>query len=148
SILFLPGAVVGGLAGWLIVKPINWLLGHFFRGFNWFFDRTTNLYGKTVAWGLRLSIIVLLLYFALIGLTGFGFTRVPPGFIPAQDKGRLIINIQLPDSASFERTAEVSAEAERIALSTPGVAHTLGNPGRSFVLNAVSSNLGSMFVTL
>src|SRR5262245_13707731 len=38
SILFLPGAVVGGIIGRLIVRPINWLLGHFFRGFNWVFD--------------------------------------------------------------------------------------------------------------
>src|SRR5205807_10431872 len=37
---------------------------------------------------------------------------------------------------------------EKIALETPGVDHTLGNPGRSFVLNAIGSNLGSMFITL
>src|SRR5439155_11125272 len=84
----------------------------------------------------------------LLGFTGFGFTRVPSGFIPAQDKGRLIANIQLPDSASLERTTEVSRAMEKIALKTPGVDHTLANPGRSFVLNAVGSNLGSMFITL
>ena len=85
---------------------------------------------------------------ALIGLTGFGFTQVPAGFIPTQDKGRLIVNIQLPDSASLERTTEVMHAVEKIALDTPGVAHTLGNPGRSFVLNAIGSNLGTMFITL
>ena len=47
----------------------------------------------------------------LIGLTGFGFTRVPAGFIPSQDKGRLIVNVQLPDSAALERTATVMANA-------------------------------------
>src|SRR5260370_42449789 len=36
----------------------------------------------------------------------------------------------------------------KIARETPGVAHTISNPGRSFVLNAVSSNLGSMFMPL
>src|SRR6202011_331282 len=99
-------------------------------------------------WALRLSAIVLMIYLGLIALTGFGFTRVPAGFIPSQDKGRLIANIQLPDSASRERTSEVSRAVEKIALETPGVAHTIGNPGRSFVLNAIGSNLGSMFVTL
>jgi len=39
-------------------------------------------------------------------------------------------------------------KVETIALETPGVAHTISNPGRSFVLNAVSSNLGSLFVPL
>src|SRR4029077_21197154 len=91
---------------------------------------------------------VLVLYVGLVGLTGFGFTRVPTGFIPSQDKGRLIANIQLPDSASLERTIEVTKAMEKIALETPGIAHTLGNPGRSFVLNAIGSNLGSMFITL
>lgn len=147
-LLFVPGAIVGGIVGRLIIKPVNWALGKIFKGFNWIFDRTTEVYGKLVGWALRLSVIVLLIYVGLIGLTGFGFTRVPAGFIPSQDKGRLIVNIQLPDSASFERTSEVSKAVEQIALKIPGVAHTLGNPGRSFVLNAIGSNLGSMFITL
>lgn len=147
-LLFVPGAVIGGIVGWIVIKPVNWVLGKLFRGFNWIFDRTTDVYGKMVGWSLRLSVFVLLIYIGLIGLTAFGFTRVPAGFIPSQDKGRLIVNIQLPDAASFERTAAVSLAVEKIALEIPGVAHTLGNPGRSFVLNAVGSNLGSMFVTL
>ena len=147
-LLFIPGLIAGGVLGWFIIKPVNWVLGKVFRAFNWAFDRTTEVYGKLVGWALRLSAIVLLVYVGLIVLTGYGFTRVPAGFIPTQDKGRLIVNIQLPDSASLERTAEVSLAVEKIALATPGVAHTIGNPGRSFVLNAIGSNLGSMFITL
>jgi multidrug efflux pump len=147
-VLFLPGALAGGALGWLIIRPVNWVLGVFFRGFNWIFDRATQVYGNGVGWALRLSAIVLLVYVGVVGLTGFGFTRVPSGFIPSQDKGRLIVNIQLPDSASLERTTEVAQAMDRIALETPGVAHTLANPGRSFVLNAIGSNLGTMFITL
>src|SRR5262249_41794050 len=84
----------------------------------------------------------------LIGLTGFGFTRIPSGFVPIQDKGYLVVNIQLPDSASLERTVEVTAAVEKIALDTPGVAHTVAVPGTSFVLLANSSNYGNMFVML
>src|SRR5256885_4129281 len=115
-------------------------MGSLFRGFNWIFDRATQVYGKTVGWGLRLSVIVLVVYVGLIGLTGFGFTRVPSGFVPIQDKGYLLANIQLPDSASLERTVEVTEAAEKIALETPGVAHTVAIPGQSFVLSAFSSN--------
>jgi multidrug efflux pump len=142
------GVPPGAALGYLIIRPVNAVLGAFFRAFNWGFDRATAAYGKTVGWTLRLSVIVLIVYVGLIGLTGFGFTQVPGGFIPSQDKGRLIVNVQLPDSASLERTAEVINKAEKIALETPGVAHTLGNPGRSFVLNAIGSNLGTMFITL
>src|SRR5207249_5225760 len=147
-VLFLPGAIAGGALGWFLIRPVNLVLGKFFQGFNWVFDRATNAYGGIVGWALRLSVIVLVIYVGLIGLTGFGFTHVPSGFVPSQDKGYLVVNIQLPDSASLERTIEVTAAVEKIALETPGVAHTTAIPGQSLVLNVVSSNYGFMFVVL
>jgi multidrug efflux pump subunit AcrB len=147
-VLFLPGVIVGGALGWFLIRPVNWALGKVFQGFNRAFDRTTNAYGRAVGWALRLSVIVLVIYVGLIGLTGFGFTRIPSGFIPSQDKGYLVVDIQLPDSASLERTVEVTAAVERIALETPGVAHTSAIPGQSLVLNTVSSNYSFMFVVL
>jgi multidrug efflux pump len=147
-VLFLPGAVAGGTFGRVVIRPVNWALGRFFGGFNWLFEWTTQAYGKTVGWCLRLSVIVLLVYVGLLGLTGLGFTHVPSGFVPIQDKGYLVVNIQLPDSASLERTVEVTEAVEKIALDTPGVAHTVAVPGTSFVLNANSSNYGNMFVML
>src|SRR5262249_9470876 len=147
-VLFLPGAVAGGVLGWLLIRPVNWALGYFFRGFNWAFERATQVYGKTVGWCLRLSVIVLLVYVGLIGLTGLGCTRVPSGFVPSQDKGTLVVNVQLPDSASLERTVEVVAAVEKIALETPGAVHTASFAGQSFVLNAVSPNYATVFVNL
>jgi multidrug efflux pump len=146
-VLFLPGAAAGGMLGWFVIRQVNWALGKCFRGFNWIFDRVTDAYGRVVGWALRLSAIVVLVYVGLLGLTGFGLTRVPSGFIPNQDKGRLIVNVQLPDSAALERTTGVMEKIEKIALETPGVAHTIANPGRSFVLNAIGSNLGTVFIT-
>jgi multidrug efflux pump len=146
--LFLPGAVAGGALGRFAIRPVNWALGRLFRGFNRVFDQATRAYGNAVGWCLRLSAIVLLVYVGLLGLTGFGFTRVPSGFVPSQDKGYVLVNIQLPDAASLERTVEATAMAERIARETPGVTSTVGIAGQSFVLNAVSSNYGSMFVIL
>src|SRR5262249_46544897 len=108
----------------------------------------THAYGTVVGWGLRLSVIVLVVYVGLIGLTGFGFTRVPSGFVPSQDKGYLVTNIQLPDSASLERTLDVTAAVEKISLETPGVAHTVTSAGTSFVLNANASNYCNIFVIL
>ena len=145
-ILFLPGAIAGGALGRFLIRPVNRLLGKFFHGFNWFFDRATHIYGNCVGWCLRLSAIVLLVYVGLIGLTGFGFSRIPTGFIPMQDKGYLVTNIQLPDSSSLERTLAVTDKVEKIALETPGVAHTLCLPGMSYVLNANSSSYSNVFI--
>jgi multidrug efflux pump len=144
-LLFLPGAIAGGVLGWFLIRPVNLVLARFFRAFNRFFELATNSYGKTVGWCLRLSTLVLLIYLGLLGMTAFEFHRVPSGFVPIQDKGYLVSNIQLPDSASLERTVAATDAVEKIALETPGVAHTVAIPGTSFVLNANSSNYSNIF---
>jgi multidrug efflux pump len=142
--LLIPGAAVGYLAA----RPVNKILSRFFKWFNRGFDFFAHAYGRTVGYSLRLSAIVLLIYGGLIGMTYFGMTHIPTGFIPAQDKGYLIVDAQLPDSASLERTVACLKRVESKALGTKGVIHTIGIPGQSFVQNAVGSNLGSMFIIL
>src|SRR5581483_10268127 len=99
-------------------------------------------------WGLRLAALVLLVYAGLLGLTYFGFTKVPSGFIPNQDKGYLIVNVQLPDSASIDRTTAVMNRVQQIAAETEGVDHTVDIVGQSFVMNGISSNFGTTFIVL
>ncbi|HEY7315298.1 MAG TPA: efflux RND transporter permease subunit [Gemmataceae bacterium] len=148
TVYFLPGALVGLLFGWLFIRPINAVLGGLFRAFNRLFDRVTGLYGWTVGRVLRFSLVVLVIYGGLLAMTYWQFTRAPSGFIPQQDKGYLILNVQLPDSASVGRTQRLMARIESLALETPGVAHTVGVSGQSFILNANAPNLGSLYVLL
>ncbi len=140
--------VAGGMAGWLLARVVNAVLGAFFAGFNWVFDRTTNLYGYVVALFLRVSAIVLLVYAGLIGLTYLGFRAVPTGFIPEQDKGYLVVNAQLPDGASLERSDEVIKRMTELALNTEGVGHTISVPGYSILTGTNIPNVGGMFVIL
>jgi hydrophobe/amphiphile efflux-1 (HAE1) family protein len=84
----------------------------------------------------------------LLLITGWQFARAPTGFIPEQDKGYLILNVQLPDAAAVDRTQRVLDRIEQVALSTPGVEHTVGVAGRSLILNANAPNLASMYVIL
>jgi multidrug efflux pump len=72
----------------------------------------------------------------------------PKGFIPSQDMGYLLIGVQLPDSASTERTREVMYRIGEIARSVPGITHESEITGNSFVMNAAGSNFGTMFVRL
>jgi multidrug efflux pump len=145
---FAPGAVIGGVLGWFMIRPVNAVLGWIFRAFNDLFERITTLYGRAVAGVLRLSVMALILYGALLVLTGWQFARAPTGFIPQQDKGYLILNVQLPDAASVDRTRRVLDRIEQLALDTPGVKHTLGVAGRSLILNANAPNIASMYVIL
>jgi multidrug efflux pump len=138
----------GAAVGWFGRRLGNRCLRLFFGAFNRGFKRVTGGYVWAVGGTLRLSAIVLLLYAGLLALTYYQFRSTPKGFIPAQDMGYLMVNVQLPDSASTERTDRVMRKIERIALESPGIKHVTGIAGQSFVLNAAGSNFGSLFVNL
>jgi multidrug efflux pump len=145
---FLPGALLGGLIGWFVVGPVNAALGWFFRGFNRVFESVTALYGWTVSHSLRLGALIVFIYVGLLVLTVWRVASAPTSLIPNQDQGYLLVNAQLPDSASVQRTEAIMQHIDKIARATPGVAHTVGVSGQSFLLGTNGSNLGAMFVVL
>jgi multidrug efflux pump len=148
GVYFALGAVIGGAIGWLIIRPINTVLGWLFRGFNRLFDGLTHAYGWVISKLLKISFIVLVIYAGLVALTYGVFQKAPTGFIPQQDQGRLIVNVQLPDSASLLRTKDAMKIVEEITHEDPGVSHTVAIAGLSFLLQGNASNFGSMFVVL
>ena len=132
----------------LAARTLNLTLGWFFKLFNGAFRIGTDIYAKIVGGLLRVTVVVLLIYFVLLGLTGKLLSEYPVGFIPQQDQGRIFVDVQLPDSASVQRSRDVMAQLERIALSIPGVDHTMVVAGQSVLLSSNSSNYGTMFVIL
>ena len=85
---------------------------------------------------------MLVVYGGLIGLTVLGFRTVPAGFIPQQDKGYLVVNGQLPEGASLERTDAVVARMTEIARKDRGVAHIISVPGYSILTGTNIPNVG------
>jgi multidrug efflux pump len=148
AIYFVPGAVAGLVIGWFIIRRVNTALGRVFRGFNHLFETLTGAYGWTIGKAMHLTVLVLMCYAGLLVLTWWLFESAPTGFVPQQDMGRCLAGVQLPDSASLERTKEVMAQVERIARETPGVDHTIAICGISFVLQANGPNFGSLFIVL
>ena len=142
------GAFIGVAAAWLAARTINQVLSWFFRVFNRGFTAVTTGYVGTVSLLLRVSPIVLLIYGGLLYLTVDLFQRTPTGFIPSQDKGYLLVNVQLPDSASLDRTNQVMKRIEAIAGASPGVRHTMAISGQSILLGANAPNFGTMYVML
>jgi hydrophobe/amphiphile efflux-1 (HAE1) family protein len=122
------------------------LLGPFFRAFNRAFDRSSSRYGRSVRSIVHRPGIALGVYATLLVLTVVGFRTIPTGFIPAQDKGYLIVSIQLPDGASLERTDAVVRRASDVILSTPGVNYAVAFAGFSGATRANSANAGAIFV--
>lgn len=142
--VFAAGAVIGRL----LSRPVNSVLGLLFRGFNRVFDVAIKGYGGIVALALRLCVIVLVVYGGLIGLTYAALRATPVGFIPDQDKGYLVVNVQLPDGANLDRSDAVIRKLSEQARATEGVAHTIDLPGYSTILSTNISNVGGMFVIL
>ncbi|MBC7779081.1 MAG: efflux RND transporter permease subunit, partial [Proteobacteria bacterium] len=132
----------------VLARGMDKLLGWFFRPFNRIFERSGELYGRSVAGLIRKSAVALLIYVGLVGLAAWSFSHVPTGFVPAQDKQYLVAMAQLPDGASLERTDAVIRRMSQIALDQPGVEHSVAFPGLSISGFAVSSNSGVIFLTL
>ncbi len=144
SLLLRPATQAKGRVGRLIEKVFGWP----FRVFNAAFDKASSWYAGAVSRALRLSAIMLVIYVGLLGATYFAFTKVPTGFIPAQDQGYLIIAIQLPPGASLDRTDEVTAQVNNLALEVPGIKNAVSFVGFSGATRANSSNAAAIFPVL
>ncbi|MFY8328268.1 efflux RND transporter permease subunit [Pseudoalteromonas sp. ZZD1] len=132
-----------------LTRLLNRLFGRWlFKPFNRVFDKGANGYQKLVQKLMRMSIIVMVAYVALLGGTVKLFDAVPGGFIPAQDKQYLVAIAQLPDAASLDRTQEVVKQMQEIALQVPGVANTVAFPGLSVNGFTNSPNSAIVFTPL
>src|SRR5205823_14365657 len=107
------------------------LLGWLFDPFNRLFGRASNRYGSIVQRVTHRSVLALAVYGVLVLIGLLGFSRVPKGFVPSQDKRYLVAIAQLPDAASLDRTEAVIRRMADIALKQPGVEHAVEFPGLS-----------------
>ncbi|WP_297007187.1 efflux RND transporter permease subunit [Thalassospira sp. UBA6510] len=132
---------------WL-TRGMDFVFGWFFRGFNRFFNRSTDLYAGGVKRLLGMKTTMMALYVGLLALTYQGFQILPTGFVPLQDKQYLVSFAQLPQGATLDRTEDVIREMSDIALKEPGVESAVAFPGLSINGFVNSSSAGIVFVTL
>jgi HAE1 family hydrophobic/amphiphilic exporter-1 len=131
----------------LILKPGHGSQNIFFRGFNNAFNSTTNWYTRVVSIGVRRLALVMILFVGLVALTGLVYTRVPTGFLPLEDDGLVLVNVQMPDGATLDRTYETVQLAGRLIDETDGVLVWAALVGYSMI-DAARSNLATLFVPL
>ena len=108
----------------------------------------SGVYAGGVARVLRVAGVAVVLYVGLIGLTGFGFNRIPSGFVPTQDKQYLVAFAQLPDASTLDRTDAVIRKMSAIAMEHPAVDHSVAFPGLSVNGFVNVPNAGINFVVL
>lgn len=119
--------------------------GGFFGWFNRIFDRGTTRYIGAVKVLVRRSGFVMLFYVAIVAVTGFGFMQLPTSFLPNEDQGFIISDVQTPATASSNRTDEVLANITDMYLANEAVENVVTVRGFSF--SGQGPNAGIVFTT-
>jgi len=131
------------------LKPIK--AGHhekkgFFGWFNRGFDKASHKYSSSVGSIIKRSGRFMVIYAALLVGLGWAYMQLPSSFLPNEDQGYLIVDIQAPAEASSERTLQSIQEIEKIFLAEPAVDRVIAVSGFSF--SGSGQNAGLAFATL
>lgn len=132
----------------ILLRPQAGRKNAFFRGFDGAFARAGSGYARLAGALLRRGGIVLVLFVGLLALTGWQFNRLPTGFLPSEDQGYLMANVQLPDGASLARTEAVLDRVDAILGEVPGIADWVSFGGFSILDGTSASNAAVVFIVL
>jgi multidrug efflux pump len=118
----------------------------FFGAFNRGFDRLTRSYRHNVRRLVGRGGRMMALFAVMAVVAGWMYVRLPLSFLPAEDQGYVIANVQLPPAASAKRTDQVIEQVERYFLAQPEVANIVTVRGTSF--SGQGQNVGVAYITL
>lgn len=128
----------------VLFRPFVYIGGKF----NEFMENISNRYGKGVQKLVRTSMMVMVVYFGLILITGYEFNKVPKGFIPSMDQQYFITVIQLPPGSSLSRTDAVVQDVLDSSLGIEGVENAISFTGIDPISFTNASNAAVVFLTL
>jgi HAE1 family hydrophobic/amphiphilic exporter-1 len=120
----------------------------FYDKFNAGFEKVTNMYMSIAGVFIHRAKLTLTLLAGLTVAMVFLFQFVPGGFVPEEDQGYFLVNIQLPDAASLQRADAVAKKVERIMMETPGIELVTTITGYSMLTGSASSNSAFLFTWL
>ena len=128
--------------------PTRGPLGLFFKGFNTAFDKVTVGYTRITRVVARKIFIGLV--FIVVVTVGAGWLGklLPGGFMPSEDMGYLMVNMQLPDAASLQRSDAVLKKVEDIIRQHSEVEYVTAATGFSLISGSLASNSGFVGVSL
>ncbi len=118
----------------------------FFGWFNRLFHKATNGYVSSVSGTLSRPVRMVLIYAAVLAVLAVLYMRLPTSFLPEEDQGVLITLVQLPETATMERTQDVMHQMQKHFLNDPGVESIFTASGFSFA--GMGQNMGLSFVKL
>jgi len=125
-------------------SPLRW----FYKQFNRGFSRTTEVYIGLTERLARRAFLSIVIIAVVVGGAGWLGRVVPSGFVPIEDQGVMMANLQLPKAASLERTREVARRVEEVLATTPGVSSYNVIGGMSFLSGTFSPSAASFFIRM
>jgi HAE1 family hydrophobic/amphiphilic exporter-1 len=129
-------------------KEIRGPLGKFFGYFNRYFERSTDGFVRSSGALIRKAAVVMVLLVVAGGAAWLFSAHLPTSFLPDEDQGYLFINMQLPNSASLERTSAAAKQIEKVLADTPGIQYTTSVVGFSLLSYVRTSYNANFFVNL
>ncbi|MEM0967006.1 MAG: multidrug efflux RND transporter permease subunit [Verrucomicrobiota bacterium] len=124
--------------------PLGWFYGKFNKGFDKATDKYVSLCGSLI----RKSFLAVVFIIFFAGLGGFSASRLNPGFIPSEDQGYAFAAVNLPPSASLQRTIAVNDQVNDLIASVPGVQAVTAVAGFNLLSGVMNSYSGFFFITL
>jgi HAE1 family hydrophobic/amphiphilic exporter-1 len=128
--------------------PTGGPLGAFYRGFNKVFEVTTGTYVNWTRIFVRRAILVVGVVILATLVTGLLGRALPSGFVPDEDMGVFMINVQLPPASSLERTGQVVKQVEDVAKRTEGIVACTAIGGNSILTNSFFPEFATFFCKL
>ena len=130
----------------ILLRPTPQRRNIFFRAFDWTFNGGKKFYERFVGATIRRTVIMMIVFLAIVGATGWGFLSLPTGFVPEEDQGFALVSVQLPDAASFQRTEKVVEQISKHLGAVEGIQSWVSVAGFSLLDGSQSSNAATIWV--
>jgi multidrug efflux pump len=114
-----------------------------YRGSEWIFEKTLTTYSHALKWVLEYSLVTLVVTIAVACLSVYLYAKVPKGFFPQQDTGRIMGSVQAAQDISFQAMRDKMERYVGIVSKDPAVSSVVGFAGGNTI-----SNQGRFFIML
>lgn len=132
----------------LVLKEGGGNTSRWFTVFNQGLEKITTRYGQVAGFLVKKTLLLVTFFIVAVGAVAFFSKTTSTAFVPQEDKGILLVNVQLPDAASLSRTKEVTEQLVKMVEQEPGVDGVTVANGFAFMTGAAASNGASLFIKL
>ncbi|MDQ7042333.1 MAG: efflux RND transporter permease subunit [Sulfurimonas sp.] len=119
-----------------------------FAKFDIFFDWLTAKYKSVITLFIRLRYFMILVMGGIFYIMYYLFSITPTGFVPAEDKGILMVSVNAKPGTSISQTIQTRKKVEEIIYTIDGVENIVSIEGYNIITSSMDGSALAMFVSL